>query len=86
MLRTIGAGRHDVLGDHHAARKTGCDIYCPLTLDRQECFAHLPASSRSGCETAHQLAAEVLSIPVSGELAEARREEVVTAIADFLQA
>jgi dTDP-4-amino-4,6-dideoxygalactose transaminase len=33
---------------------------------------------------AHQLAGEVLSIPIYGELNEAQREEVIAAIAEWL--
>ncbi|MFZ4766305.1 MAG: DegT/DnrJ/EryC1/StrS family aminotransferase, partial [Roseimicrobium sp.] len=79
-------GRRDALRDHLASRHIGCDIYYPLTLDQQECFATLPESSRSGCRVAHQLAGEVLSIPVYAELTGSQREEVVAAISSFLQA
>ncbi|MCE9519512.1 MAG: DegT/DnrJ/EryC1/StrS family aminotransferase [Verrucomicrobia bacterium] len=84
-LRVIGEGRRDALRDHLTTRKIGCDIYYPLTLDRQKCFAYLPASSRSGCDIAHQLASEVLSIPIYAELSESQRDEVVAALADFLR-
>ncbi len=82
-LRVFG-GKRDSLRDHLVAKKIGCDIYYPVTLDQQQCFANLPASSRSGCEVAHQLASEVLSIPIYGELSEAQREEVIAAIAEWL--
>jgi len=82
-LRVIGEGRRDALRDHLAARKIGCEIYYPLTLDRQACFATLPAASRAGCETAHRLTGEVLSIPVYPELTSVQQEEVVGAIRDF---
>jgi dTDP-4-amino-4,6-dideoxygalactose transaminase len=82
-LRVLG-GKRDSLRDHLVAKKIGCDIYYPVTLDQQQCFANLPAASRSGCEVAHQLAGEVLSIPIYGELNEAQREEVIAAIAEWL--
>ncbi|MBK8040382.1 MAG: DegT/DnrJ/EryC1/StrS family aminotransferase [Verrucomicrobiaceae bacterium] len=82
-LRVLG-GKRDSLRDHLVAKKIGCDIYYPVTLDQQQCFANLPAASRSGCEVAHQLAQEVLSIPIYGELSEAQREEVIAAIAEWL--
>lgn len=84
-LRVLGTGLRDALRDHLAARKIGCEIYYPLTLDRQQCFAYLPESSRCGCEISHQLAHEVLSLPVYPELMETQRAEVVTAIAEFFQ-
>ena len=82
-LRVLG-GKRDSLRDHLVAKKIGCDIYYPVTLDQQQCFANLPATSRSGCEVAHQLAGEVLSIPIYGELSEAQRKEVIASIAEWL--
>lgn len=77
-------GRRDSLRDHLAAKKIGCDIYYPVTLDQQQCFASLPDASRRGCEVSHRLAGEVLSIPIYGELTEAQRNEVIGAIAEWL--
>jgi dTDP-4-amino-4,6-dideoxygalactose transaminase len=85
-LRVLGAGKRDALKDHLLAKKIGCEVYYPVTLDQQQCFANLPASSRSGCDVSHQLAGEVLSIPIYGELTEAQRDEVIAAIAEWLAA
>jgi dTDP-4-amino-4,6-dideoxygalactose transaminase len=85
-LRAPGPGRRDALRDHLAARHIGCEIYYPLTLDQQACFAHLPDSARANCPTARQLATEVLSIPVYPELTDSQRAEVAAAIADWIQA
>jgi dTDP-4-amino-4,6-dideoxygalactose transaminase len=82
-LRVLG-GRRDSLRDHLVAKKIGCDIYYPVTLDQQQCFANLPAASRTGCDISHRIAAEVLSIPIYGELTEAQRAEVVAVIAEWL--
>ncbi|MEQ1748940.1 MAG: DegT/DnrJ/EryC1/StrS family aminotransferase [Prosthecobacter sp.] len=82
-LRVLG-GQRDSLRDHLVAKKIGCDIYYPVTLDQQQCFADLPESSRSGCEVSHRVAGEVLSIPIYGELNEAQRLEVIAAIAEWL--
>lgn len=79
-------GRRDALRDHLVAKKIGCDIYYPVTLDQQQCFESLPASARSGCEVAHQMAAEVLSIPVYPELSVEQRNEVIAAIREFAAA
>jgi len=81
-LRVLG-GKRDALREHLMASKIGCDIYYPVTLDQQKCFANLPASSLSDCKTSHQLAAEVLSIPVYPELSSEQRDEVVAAIKAF---
>lgn len=82
-LRVPG-GRRDALKQHLLDRKIGCEIYYPVTLDQQACFAHLPESSLRGCEVSHQLAEEVLSIPIYSELTEPQKTEVVAAIAAFL--
>lgn len=83
-LRVLGEGRRDTLMKHLQAREIGCDVYYPVTLDQQECFQTLPEASRSGCEVAHRVAEEVLSIPIYGELTEDQRGEVVGAISDWL--
>ena len=85
-VRVLGAGKRDALKDHLLAKKIGCEVYYPVTLDQQQCFANLPASSRSGCDVSHQLAGEVLSIPIYGELTQTQREEVIAAIGEWLAA
>lgn len=83
-LRVAGAGQRDALREHLVSRQIGCEIYYPVTMDQQTCFASLPASSRVGCEVSHRLANEVLSIPIYPELKLEQKEEVVAAIANFL--
>jgi dTDP-4-amino-4,6-dideoxygalactose transaminase len=77
-------GRRDALREHLARRQIGCEVYYPVTLDQQACFASLPPTSRLGCDTAHRLAGEVISLPIYGELTERQRMEVVTAIGEWL--
>ena len=83
-LRVIGAGRRDALKDFLTQRKVGCEIYYPITMDQQKCFADTPAASRQGCEVAHRLAAEAISIPIYPELTDAQKAEVAGAIEEFL--
>ncbi len=83
-LRVLGSGQRDALRDHLGSKKIGCEIYYPVTMDQQKCFADTPPASRIGCEVAHQLASEVISIPIYPELADAQKAEVVAAIAAFL--
>lgn len=85
-LRVLGDGRRDALRDHLQKAGVGCEIYYPLTLDQQPCFADLPESSRRGCDVAHRLAGEVLSLPIYGELTETQRLEVIGAVRDWLRA
>lgn len=84
-LRVLGEGRRDALRQHLLDRQIGCEIYYPVTLDQQACFQHLPLAARQGCETAHRLANEVLSIPVYPELTDSQIEEVIAALTSFVQ-
>lgn len=82
-LRVLNGGR-DSLKEHLTSLKIGCEVYYPITLDQQACFADLPATSRQGCNVSHRLAGEVISIPIYGELNEAQRVEVIAGIAQWL--
>ena len=79
-------GQRDAFRDALQKAGIGCEIYYPLTLDQQPCFAHLPEASRAGCEVSHRMAQEVISLPIYGELSEAQRLEVIAAIAEWLNA
>jgi dTDP-4-amino-4,6-dideoxygalactose transaminase len=83
-LRVRGEGQRDRLRSSLESSGIGCEVYYPLTLDQQACFANLPESALRPCPVARQLATEVLSIPVYPELPEAGRAEVVAAIGNFL--
>lgn len=83
-LRVRGDGERDRLRSHLESAGIGCEVYYPLTLDQQNCFANLPATARRPCPVAHRLATEVLSIPVYPELPAEGRTEVVAAIEAFL--
>lgn len=79
-LRLPGAGRRDALRQHLTARAIGHEIYYPLPLHRQACFAHLPPTTLPVTE---QLASEVLSIPIFPELSEEEKNRVVAGVASF---
>ena len=72
-----GPGRRDALKQHLTAASIGTEIYYPLPLHRQECFAHLP---RVSLPVAEQLAGEVISVPVFPELESEERSSVIAAI------
>lgn len=80
-LRVVG-GRRDAFKAFLAERKVGCEVYYPVTLDRQECFRGVGRGGDT-CAVAHRLADEVVSIPVYPELTEAQREAVADAVAAF---
>ena len=80
-LRVPGAGRRDALKQHLAGKGIGTEIYYPLPLHRQECFARLPSAS---LPVAERLAGEVLSIPVFPELTDIEAREIAMGLASFL--
>jgi dTDP-4-amino-4,6-dideoxygalactose transaminase len=61
----------------------GCEVYYPLTLPQQECFANLKQGSFPNSELA---ASQSLAIPVYPELTRAQIEEVTAAIKQALRA
>jgi dTDP-4-amino-4,6-dideoxygalactose transaminase len=83
-LRVLDGGR-DQLKAYLTSKGIGCEVYYPLTLDLQECFAGLPESCRTGCEVSHQLASEVLSIPIYSELTEGQIQEVISAVRQWTE-
>lgn len=76
-------GRRDELRAFLTEKDIGCEIYYPVPMHRQECFAKLPEHSLSNCPVSDQLSQEVISIPIYPELTEAQLDEVVAALASF---
>jgi dTDP-4-amino-4,6-dideoxygalactose transaminase len=83
-LRVIGPGRRDALRAYLSARGIGSEIYYPVPLHEQACFASL-GYQPDDLPWAHRLAGEVLSLPVYPELPEAQLREVCSAIGEFLR-
>ncbi|MBL9138384.1 MAG: DegT/DnrJ/EryC1/StrS family aminotransferase [Verrucomicrobiales bacterium] len=82
-LRVPGQGRRDALREHLSLRGIGSEIYYPVPLHAQPCFA-AGRVDRGPWPVSDQLASEVISLPIFPELTEAQREEVVSAISEFL--
>jgi dTDP-4-amino-4,6-dideoxygalactose transaminase len=82
-LRVPVAGRRDALRAHLAACGIGSEIYYPVPLHEQKCFAPLGYAPED-LPWAHRLAGEVLSLPIYPELPEAQLQEVCAAIQEFL--
>lgn len=76
-LRVPGPGRRDALRDHLKQRGIGHEIYYPLPLHQQACFAHLP---RVSLPVSERLASEVISIPVFPELTPQETGAVAAAV------
>jgi dTDP-4-amino-4,6-dideoxygalactose transaminase len=85
-LRIIGPGQRDAFKNHLSSLGIGCEIYYPVTMDQQECFAYTSDTARADCATAHRLASEVISIPIFPELSAPQRDAVIAAVASFLAA
>lgn len=83
-VRVPGPGARDALQAHLQSQQIGCEIYYPRTMDQQDCFRDTPEASRSGCETAHRLSAESVSLPIYPELPADHRARVIDAVASFL--
>lgn len=81
-LRVVGRGRRDALREHLTKKQIGCEIYYPVPLHQQECFAYLK-TPRESLPVANRLADEVLSIPVFPELQREQLDEVVAAVSEF---
>jgi dTDP-4-amino-4,6-dideoxygalactose transaminase len=81
-LRIPGEGRRDALRAHLTARGIGSEIYYPVPLHEQECFAKLGYKPED-LPVAHRLTGEVLSLPVYPELQAEAVEEVCGAVAEF---
>ena len=83
-LRLPGPGRRDALKKHLTDRGIGSEIYYPVPMHQQECFAYCSTHAKESCPIASRIAQEVISIPIYPELSAAQRDEVEDAVARFL--
>jgi dTDP-4-amino-4,6-dideoxygalactose transaminase len=81
----IRTDRRDALKAHLQSERIGCEVYYPLPMHLQQCFADLnykpgdfPESERASRET--------LALPIFPELGEARLQRVATTVVEFLRA
>jgi dTDP-4-amino-4,6-dideoxygalactose transaminase len=79
----IPGGHRDAVRQELADRKIGTEVYYPIPLHRQACFAYLGADSRNLPET-ERAAAEVLSLPIFPGLTATEQADVVSALAEVM--
>lgn len=73
----------DRVMEHLRSKAIGCEVYYPLTLPQQECFASVPSASEA-FPNSDAAAAQTLAIPIFPELTEDQIGEVVREIAGVL--
>lgn len=79
---TIATAKRDALRDHLKAKNIGMEIYYPVPLHLQECYAHL-GYRKGDFPVSEMMADRVLSIPIFPELTETEQAEVIDAIKQF---
>ncbi|MBI1248743.1 aminotransferase class V-fold PLP-dependent enzyme [bacterium] len=78
----VPRGGRDSLRKHLADLKVGSEIYYPVPLHKQQCFASLKEELAPLPET-DKAAEEVLALPIFPELTEAEQRLVVSSIAQY---
>ena len=79
---TLATDRRSALQDHLKSKGIGFEVYYPVPLHLQECYADL--GGRPGdFPVAEKAAQSVLSIPIFPDMTESEQAEVISAIKSF---
>ena len=78
----LRSSKRDDLIKHLRDHNIGCEIYYPVTLSDQECFAYLNYK-KGDFPVSEKAAEEVLAIPIYPELTQAQKSYIVETITGF---
>ena len=78
----LRSSKRDDLIKHLRDHNIGCEIYYPITVSDQECFAYLNYK-KGDFPVSEKAAEEVLAIPIYPELTQAQKSYIVETITDF---
>ncbi len=76
--------QRDAVLEYLAINGIGLDIYYPVPMHQQECFAHVAGKPRVQPET-ERAAAEILNLPIFPELEEFERGRVIRVLRGFYE-
>ncbi len=79
---TIATDQRDALRDHLKEKGIGAEIYYPIALHLQKCFAHL-GGKPGDCPVSESAAMRVISLPIFAEMTESEQAEVIDTIKRF---
>lgn len=80
----VAAGQRDPLRKHLADQQIGTEVYYPLPLHVQGCFANL-GHRHGDFPHSERAAAETVALPICAELLPEQQQRVVSAIGEFMR-